>query len=134
VTDDDTARLARRWFEEVWNERHVEMVDELAAPDCLGHHEDGDTHGREEWKRRMYGEFVAAIPDVRVVVEDVIAAGAYAVVRWRFSGTHSGFGAGLPPTGRRVDVRGMTWFRFEHGKIVEGWDCWNIGGFRERLS
>jgi predicted ester cyclase len=32
---------------------------------------------------------------------------------------------GLQPTGKQVRIRGMTWFRIEEGKIVEGWDAWN---------
>ncbi len=30
--------------------------------------------------------------------------------------------------------RGMTWFHFEDGKIVEGWDAWNEGGVMNALS
>jgi len=35
----ETSELARRWFEEIWNERRVETIDELAHPECVGHHE-----------------------------------------------------------------------------------------------
>lgn len=128
-----TAALARRWFEEVWNQRRIKSIDGLTAPDCLGHHEDGEKRGREAWKE-MYTRFISAIPDVRIAVEAVLSDGNEAVVRWRSSGTHSGPGLGVSPTNRRIDVRGMTWLRFEDGKIVEGWDSWNLGGLLQSLS
>mgnify|MGYP003579349745 CR=1 FL=1 len=41
---------------------------------------------------------------------------------------------GFGPTQTRVDQRGMSWQRFEQGRIVEGWDTWNVGGLMERLG
>jgi len=57
------ATAARRWFEEIWNERRVAALDELAAPDLLGHLETGESHGRDEWKKKVYEESVSAFPE-----------------------------------------------------------------------
>lgn len=127
------ARLARRWFREVWNERRAEAVDELAAPDCLGHHENGESRGPAAWKQ-LFADFMSAFSELQLTVEDVIADDSGAVVRWRATGRHTGPGLGLEPTRRRFDLRGMTWLRFEDGRIVEGWDCWNLGGLVQQLS
>jgi hypothetical protein len=32
---------------------------------------------------------------------------------------------GLTATKRPIHIRGMTWIRFENGKMMEGFDCWN---------
>lgn len=50
------------------------------------------------------------------------------VVRWLATGTHTGPGLGLPPTGRSVRFRGITWIRTSGGKLLEGFDCWDVGG------
>ena len=129
---DDPATVARRWFEEVWNERRDDTIDELMAPDSWGHIEGGDVQGPEAF-RQMRSTFLSALPDVRIEVEDVVAEGERAAVRWRAYGTHAGDGFGFPATRQQVHVRGTTWMTVRDGKIVEGWDTWNLGGLLESL-
>jgi predicted ester cyclase len=53
----------------------------------------------------------------------VIAEGEKAVTRYTIRGTHQGeteeFG---PPTGKEVELEGITIHRIEDGKIVEEWE------------
>ena len=100
--------IARRWFDEVWNARREEMIDELMADESVGHVETGDVVGRNEFKK-MRAMFLAAVPDLRIDVEDVVAEGERAAVRWRVTGTHTGDGFGFPGTGKAVAARGTTW-------------------------
>lgn len=130
---DDCATLARRWFEEVWNSRRTESIVELAAPGCVGHQVNGDLQGIEALKRLQH-KYLTAVPDLHIDVEDVVAQGGSAVVRWRLRGTHSGPGLGVAPAGRTIDLRGMTWMRCERGQIVEAWDGWNFDGMIRQLS
>jgi len=125
--ESEAATIARRWFEEVWNQRRDETVDELLSPDSQGHVEGGDYRGPEGF-RQMQATFLSALPDVQIEVEDVIADGDRAAVRWHARGTHSGEGFGFAPTERRIAVRGTTWLRIDKGKIVEGFDTWNVDG------
>jgi len=71
------------------------------------------------WRSAIYEPMLAALPDVQVTVEEVIADEQRAVVRWRFRGTHAGAGLGIPPTAARSRWSGMTWLRFDSGCIVE---------------
>jgi steroid delta-isomerase-like uncharacterized protein len=119
---------ARRWFDEVWNQRRPEAVAEILEPQCVGHTEAGDMVGGELFLERIYRPFVQAFPDLQITVEDVLSDGDKVVVRWRARGTHQGDGLGIPPTQRPMDARGMTWMEFRDGRMVEAWDCWNIGG------
>jgi steroid delta-isomerase-like uncharacterized protein len=128
----DPAVIARRWFNEVWNERRDDSLDELMAPDSQGHVEGGEARGPEDF-RKMRAMFLAALPDVRIEVEDVVAEGERAAVRWRAVGTHAGDGFGFPATRQQVHVRGTTWMTVRDGRIVEGWDTWNLGGLLESL-
>lgn len=123
--------LAIRWFRQVWNERRVETVDELFAPDGIGHTESGD-QGPAEFKAARAG-LLDAFPDIKVEVEDTAPDRDHVVVRWRARATHRGAGLGMPATNRSVDFRGMTWLTFEDGVIVEGWDSWNLGRLLESL-
>jgi len=47
------------------------------------------------------------------------------MARWTATLTHSGTFLGIPSTGKRVRVNGMSVQRFVGGKIVEDWDNWD---------
>ena len=129
-----TEALARRWFAGVWNQRRAETIEELLSPEAVNHSDAlGVLHGPAAFRERVYEPFRTAFPDVRVEVVETVAAGDVVVARWRATGTHTGPGLGMPPTGRPIDVRGMTWIRYQDGKMVEGHECWNLGGLLESL-
>ena len=128
----EAAIIARRWFEEVWNARRDEAIDELMERGAVGHMEGGDVHGPDEF-RSGRAVFLAALPDMQITIEDIVSEGDQAVVRWRVRGTHTGELFGVAPTQRRVEVRGTSWFRIRQGKLTEGWDTWNLGGLLDSL-
>jgi steroid delta-isomerase-like uncharacterized protein len=123
---------SRRWFEEVWNQRRSATIDEMLTPESLGHLESGDVRGAEAFKP-IHADFLAAFPDLHVSVEAVIADGDDVVVRWRATGTHAGDGLGFKATQEAVVLRGMSWHRYRDGKLIEGWDAWNLTALHEQL-
>ena len=125
--------LSRRWFAESWNDRNDQTVDELIHPDCLGHMESGEVIGAAPF-RQVRDAFLAALPDLKIKVEDVVSDGDDVVVRWSGTGTHTGEGLGLEPTGRSVSVKGMTWHRYRDGRMVEAWDSWNQDALFQSLA
>jgi steroid delta-isomerase-like uncharacterized protein len=125
--------IALRWMDEIWNQRRDEVIDELMHADAVGHMEGGDADGPEGF-RRARAEFLDALPDLRIDVEDSVAEGDQVVLRWRVTGTHLGSGLGIPPSGRAVQARGMSWFRFRDGRMAEGWDSWDQSGLLKSLS
>src|SRR3712207_8968952 len=96
-----------------------DILEEVYSPDLVWHEPDQDVQGLEEAKRFL-GMYKTAFPDLHATVEDVIAEGDKVVTRWTISGTHQGeieeFG---PPTGKQVEIKGITIHRIEEGKIVE---------------
>lgn len=126
--------LAHRWFEEVWNQRRSETIDELVTPDSVTLSPGGaPIRGADEFRQRGFTPFLSAFPNLHVTVEGVVAEGEQVVVRWSASGTHTGDGLGFPPTGKSIFFRGMTWIRFQDGKMMEGWDCWDQTGLLAQL-
>lgn len=125
--------LAKRWMEEVWNQRRVETIDELLLPQSIGHMEGGEVRGPAQFKV-VRASLLETFPDLRVIVEDTVADGDHVVVRWRVTGTHRGAALGFPATGREVNFRGMTWMTFHDGALVEGWDAWNQGALYQDLQ
>ena len=65
---------------------------------------------------------MAAFPDFRMEVEDVIASGDKAVARLRVTGTHQGEFMGIPATGRSANVDLIDITRFgDDGLAREHW-------------
>jgi predicted ester cyclase len=116
--------LARRWFEEAWNEKRPDVVDQLVHLKCVGHHEGMTTNSRDEVKA-FRDDLLKLIPDIHADVEEVIAEGDDAVVRWTLSGTSGG---------KAVRFHGITWLKFCDGQIIEGWDRWDRTGFVQALA
>lgn len=130
----DNRELARRWMDEVWNQRLEPTIDDMLAPNVIGHAE-GNVDIRDVPGFRAYrSALLNAFPNLRIEVEDVISSGDDVAVRWRVCGTHDGDGLGIAATGQPVEFWGMTWLRFSDGRIVEGWDAWNQGGVVQRLQ
>jgi steroid delta-isomerase-like uncharacterized protein len=111
-----------------------DTLDEVYAPDVVWHNPEGDIQGLEEAKQ-FVAMFETAFPDISATVEDVIAEGDKVVSRVTIRGTHQGeveeFG---PPTGRRVEVQGLSLHRIEDGKIVEEWNSWDNLSLMQQLG
>ena len=122
-----SVQLARRWFEEVWNRRRTDLIDEMLAPDCSGFMQGvGHVEGSGQVKARM-GEILEALPDLQITIDDAFGLGDKAALRWTARATHRGGSVG-PPTDRRVQIHGLIWMEFTDGKIVRAWDGWNHDG------
>jgi steroid delta-isomerase-like uncharacterized protein len=123
----------RRLFEEGWNQGNTAVFDELFAADYLGHDPSGPIHGPEGFKQ-YYATYRTAFPDTHLTIEDQIAEGDMVMSRWIGTGTHQGPLMGIPPSGKRVTITGMTITRFAEGKIVEGWNNLDALGMLQQLG
>jgi steroid delta-isomerase-like uncharacterized protein len=122
VSAEENKAVSRRVAEEVFNGGNLDLADELYAPDYVLHDPSlpEDLHGPEGLKRYA-AMTLGAFSDIRVAVEDQVAEGDKVVSRWTATGTHTGDLMGIPPTGRRVEISGVTINRFSGGKIAEDW-------------
>lgn len=125
-------KLATRWMREVWNDRIEATIDEILAPDVVGHMEGIDIHGPAEF-RAVRSALLSAFPDIQITVDGTVAEGDCVVVRWRVVGTHLGEGLGFAASSQSVAFRGMSWMRFKDGKVTETWDSWNQGALLAKL-
>jgi predicted ester cyclase len=76
----------------------------------------------------------AAFPDLKVVVDLIIAEGDLVSVRWTACGTNTGAGNGIAATGKRVAISGTTFFRFVDGAIAEEWTSGDALGLMRQLG
>jgi steroid delta-isomerase-like uncharacterized protein len=127
--------LVQRLYEEVWNNRRLEVANELISPSHALH----DNHlldsgvGPETYKR-MVTRYIAAFPDLRFTVEDMICENDKLVVSWIVSGTHKGEFRGIPPTNRKISVDGITINHIANGKIMDSYVSWDALGMMQQLG
>jgi steroid delta-isomerase-like uncharacterized protein len=114
-----------RWFEEVWNNRSEEAIDELFAEDGIANGlndaEGSPLRGPEGFKT-LHRAFLAAYPDLNITVEDMISEGDKLAARCTVRATHTGEGLGILPTDQPVEFTGMTIVKIKDGKIIEAWN------------
>jgi steroid delta-isomerase-like uncharacterized protein len=103
-----------------WNAGDLEGYLQLYADDAVLHGYAGLGPGLANI-RGFYQAFLAAFPDARLQLEDVIPAGDTVTCRFTLSGTHQGPFQGLPATQRAFSIPGITILRFQAGKCVERW-------------
>jgi steroid delta-isomerase-like uncharacterized protein len=123
----DLKAVAVRWFEEWWNQRSDDVMEEITTPDCLSVVQGLDGGLNREGLRDYRRAWLNAVPDLRVEIPLVVTEGTTVVVHWRATGTHLGAGLGIPPSGRSVDITGLTKIEFQNGLMHRGVDHWNRG-------
>jgi steroid delta-isomerase-like uncharacterized protein len=120
----ENKHIVQRWFEEVWNQGRVETIDELFAPHGVAHGLGDDIHGPAGFKP-FHAAFRQAFPNIRIVVDQLIAEGDRVAYSWTAEGTHQGQLMGIAPTGRASRFEGMGIVRVQNGQIVEGWNVFD---------
>ncbi|MDQ3043941.1 MAG: ester cyclase [Chloroflexota bacterium] len=124
--------LVRRFFEEVWNAGDATAIDRYIAATATGNDPDFGA-GREAF-RIQWRAWREAFPDIHFAVEELVAEGDTVVSRWRLTGTHQGTFQGIPATGRRIDVTGMSLDHLANGQITAGFDAWDALGLHRQLA
>ena len=111
-----------RQFWGVWGEGNIELVDELLAPDYVNHSPaTPDLPTGPDGVKGVVAMFRSGMPDLRVLVGDMIAEGDKVATRYTLEGTHEGELFGVPPTGQRLSIKSISVERVSDGKIREHW-------------
>lgn len=123
---DDPRRLVSRFVEELWNKRQFDVADEIFANDCVTHQlrsgapADAVPRGPEAIKEHVAG-WIASFPDLRFNIEQMLGEGDRVAMQLLMEGTHQSAWLGIPPSGKKVEIRMFTVHRVVQDKIVEDW-------------
>jgi len=111
--------VIRRYFDELFNQGKVELIDALLAPDYVNHSPGSpDLPTGRDGVAIVVTALRRAFPDLRYAIDDLVVGDDAVAARTTMTGTHEGDLFGLPPTGRRVRVAQHTIERFRDGRIV----------------
>ena len=126
--------LLRRYFEELFNAGDLSVADEIVAPGYVNHNAvPGEAPGRDRLK--AFVTFIrTAFRDFHMAIEDQIAEGDKVVTRLTATGTHQAEFAGVPATGKRVNVTLINIHRVSGGQVQEAWLNWDALGLMQQLG
>ena len=125
--------LATRWFEEVWNKRRREAIDEMLLPQAVLYEGGKETKGPEGFQP-FFDRMWAAFSDIHITIQDVIAEADMVCVRWSCTMTHSGDGLGMAPTNKKLETTGISIVRVADGMLAAGWQNWDMLGLMQQIQ
>ena len=138
MSEQENIQVAHAFFE-AWNAGDLSQADRYQADDFQGE-APGAAGPMTREQNRMYNQsFLDAFPGSRFEVVLTLTQGDYVVTHWRASGTHTGplrtpSGGSIPPTGKAAMVSGSTTAEIKNGKIVRGWNYWDMAGLLTQLG
>ncbi|HEY0492444.1 MAG TPA: ester cyclase [Candidatus Dormibacteraeota bacterium] len=134
MASNDNKAIVSRYYNEVLNQRRLDVLDEIAAEDYVEHDPfPGQGNGRADLKARAAGLHNAFNP-LRFTVEDVIAEGDRVAVRWTNAGTDSGGFMGIPPTGKEFGIAGIDIHVVRDGRLAEHWHVVDLLGQMQQVG
>jgi steroid delta-isomerase-like uncharacterized protein len=127
--------LVSRIWNEIWNKGDLAVCDAVFSADYVGHLPGmpAPVHGPEEF-RQLVQVYRTAFPDVHLTVEDILAVGDRVAVRWVSRGTHLGPMMGIPPTGRSIEIMGISIFHIADHMVAEEWEGFDTMGLMQQLG
>jgi len=132
MAQNENRDLVRDYYEAVYNRQELGRLDAFLAPDFAsagpGGRMDREAHAM------ALAASLAAMPDLRLAVEEQVAEGNAVVTRWSASGTQLGALFGIPPTGRQVTATAIHIHHLRDGRIVDQWEQFDTLGVLGQLG
>ena len=119
MTTETTKQIMQRFLEFI-NTASEKMAAELISPDAAFF-----VPGRPEPMRGPDGYLTiiammrSGFPDIQWKLEEMIVEGDRVAARFTMRGTHQGAFFGVPPSGNKIEVQAMNFYRLSGGQFVE---------------
>lgn len=106
--------------------------DDLMHPDAVVHAPRGLSTTNREAEKAVWASALAAMPDLRHDVQEVLTGEGVEMARVVVTGTlQQGFG-GLEATGRAFRMDQAVILHLRDGKIAEAWEVADVGAIEEQ--
>jgi steroid delta-isomerase-like uncharacterized protein len=117
-----------------WNTRDIEHAARFYADDYHGV-DVGLSKPQQGSRERIavLRAYIRAFPDLHFTGEPVVQHNRVALF-WTMHGTHQGPFMRIPPTGRQVNVRGVSLLTISDAKITHGLHIWDTAGLLRQLG
>ena len=134
MSTEENKALAKRAWEEVFNQKKLEVIDEVITSDYIYHGPQGHEFRGAESVKQFLSVYFEAFPDFHIEIKDLIAEGDKVVSHVISSGTHKGELKGIAPTGKKVALTTILISRVAGGKLAEVWESRDDLGMLQQLG
>ena len=130
---DENKAVVRRHLEEGWGAGNLAVLDAIIGPQAVHEYFRDYPPGPEGFRQAIIGPR-RTFPDLRIVIEAMVAEGEMVATRYVWHGMDTGGFPGMPPTGRRVVVPATDFDCVVNGRIVAHWTVLDELGLRQQLG
>jgi steroid delta-isomerase-like uncharacterized protein len=120
-------------WDEIINHGRLDMFNDSNFTTDVVMHTNPDRVGIDS-ARAYYANYLTGFSNITFTIKDVFGQGDKLVKHWDFKGRHTGTFFGIPPTGKDVDVEGVTLVKMRGGKIAEEQDFFDNYEFMKQLG
>lgn len=124
----------RRVVDEVVNQGHFDVVDEVFDPSYVDHGAPPGLPPGLEGVKAVFGMFRTGFSDVQFTIDDMVAQDDIVATLVHGEGTNDGPFMGMPPSGKHARWRSVGFFRVRDGKIIEHWGIPDLLGLLIQLG
>lgn len=127
-----------KMYEQVWsdivNKGQIELInDKNFDPNVVQINNTGNLEGITAF-RDYYQNFLTGFSDIKFTVKNIFGQDNKIVKHWNFTGKHTGDFFGIPATGKRVDVEGVTLVKMKDERIAQEQDFMDNGVLMQQLG
>lgn len=114
--------IIQNYFEQVWNQGKLEILDSLLAPGYLNHTPSVPNPVKGPAGLKPIVKAIRkGFPDLHYSLKDIIVTRDRVIARVLMTGTQTDTLFGIPPTGKKIQVNQINIEKIENGKITEHW-------------
>lgn len=127
--------IIHRYYEEVWNQGRLDVLDELLDTQYINHTPSvPNPPPGPDGLKPIVAAIRRAFPDLHYEIKDIIVNDSMAVARVIMTGTQQDSLFDLPPTGRKIMVNQINIEKIKNGKVVEHWRVTDELGLMKQLG
>lgn len=129
-------QLALTYFNEVLNNKKLELLNTLFDPEFVFHSVDGNDIKlmKDSTVFRFLGYMFRAFPDLHYTVDVAVAQGTDVGVYVTAVGTHENEFHGFPASNRKITFKEAFFFRISNKRITEGWGIVDLEGMKDQMK
>jgi steroid delta-isomerase-like uncharacterized protein len=125
--------LVARWLA-AGDSGDVDAFDDLLHGDVVVHAPRGLSTENLEAEKQVWRDAVAAMPDLRHEVQEVVVQGDVEMARVVVTGTLRSAFAGLSGGGRTFRMDQAVICHLDDGKIAEAWEIADVGAVEDQIG
>jgi len=115
----------RDFTEEVWNKKNFHVFEQMIHPDFQYNDPIYPSVNSKDEYKAFISRIQTTSPDTSYEMIDIIAEEEKVVVLYSWTGTPVEEVGGVPPTGKKLEHKGVAIYYFDNDKVIKIWDVWD---------